>query len=584
MCGIIGYIGKNVNENLIDGLEKLEYRGYDSAGLCSKINGEFYVEKSLGHVERLKEKIKKKGEYGIGIAHTRWATHGEISIENCHPHFSHDADVALVHNGIIENFEWVRSELTDKGFNFYGQTDSEVVAKLLNGKITIKKMQLITEIIEGSYALAIISKKNDEIFFAKNKSPLYIARGEKCVIVASDISCFEGKVHEFYSLEDGEFGKVSLNTLEFYNREGLLIEKLPQKLDENFDFSVKENYDFYMLKEIEESDGVVRNIIENYQKDDIKARLDGIKTEYYKRIYLVGCGTAYHACLVGEAYLKARFKLDVYAKQASEFPYQNNVIDENTLCIFVSQSGETADTISALEYAKNMRAKTLSVVNVLYSTIAKKSDIVLPIFAGQEKAVASTKAYLGQCLVLYILANSLAQIDYLSKFESFGIDFGNDAILKELTEYIASKDKMFFIGRGLDYITALEASLKLKEITYIFSSAEPSGELKHGTLALVHEGMPVVVIANDEECFNKTLNNAYEVKSRGGRLTLVSSLEIDDEIKENFDYIIKIKKSNKELSVLQTIVTLQKLAYFVAVQRECNPDKPRNLAKSVTVE
>lgn len=584
MCGIIGYIGKNVKDNLIQGLEKLEYRGYDSAGLAILVNNEFIIEKAVGEVAKLKKKLDEKDYDGLGIAHTRWATHGEISINNCHPHFSSDGGVALVHNGIIENFESIKSQLEKGGKYFYGQTDSEVVAKMFDGVLSLKKIKEVIDKLEGSYALAIMSKKDNKIFFAKNKSPLYVAKGEDCYFIASDPSVFSERCQNFYSIEDGEYGCISIHGIEVYDKENKIIEKFAKEIDFNFSNSNKEQYNHFMLKEINESNKVLKNIIEYYESEQAFENLKGLDIKKYNRIYLIGCGTAYHAGLIGEKYLKDSLKIDCFTRKASEFVFQNDIIDDKSLCIFISQSGETADTISALEYVNKFNATTLSLVNVPYSTLAGKSNYILYVCAGQEKAVASTKAYIAQCLVLYILAKYFKGEDFISVLKDFQLDYGNDQLIISLAKYLKNHDKLFFIGRGLDYITALEASLKLKEISYIFSCAECSGELKHGSLALIDVGLPVIVIANDESCFAKTLNNSYEVKSRGGELILFSSIEIDREVENNFKFVVPIKKCHNDLMPIQSIISLQKLAYYVAVERNLNPDKPRNLAKSVTVE
>lgn len=586
MCGIIGYIGKNVEENLIEGLEKLEYRGYDSAGLCTKRNKDFYTEKAVGSVEKLKAKTNFTHCFGVGIAHTRWATHGEISICNAHPHFSADRKVAIVHNGIIENFEGIKGELEEEGLTFYGQTDSEVVAKMFKGKLSLNKIKKILEKIEGSYAFAIISKENNCIYFAKNKSPLYVAIGRDCSLIASDPSCFIGKADNFYPIDDGEFGKLESKKVVFCDKSGKKIIKKSQKLDINYKCEDKNNFEHFMLKEINESEKVIDNIIERYSRSEIKDILNKIKKIDFNRIYLIGCGTAYHAGLIGRKYFSSQLKVDVFCEKASEFQYQDHIIDGKSLCIFISQSGETIDTISALEFVKKYKAKTITITNVEYSTIAKLSNFNLPICAGQERAVASTKAYLGQCLILLILSKVLSDRSYLEKLCEFknNIDYGKDSQIKRHAKMISKKDKLFFIGRGYDYITALEGSLKLKEISYIYSCVEESGELKHGPLALIEKGTLIIVVATDEKLFTKTLNNAYETKSRGAKLFLVTSFDIDEKIKASFDYIIKVKKVEEEIMPLQTIILLQKLAYFVACERGVNPDKPRNLAKSVTVE
>lgn len=584
MCGIIGYIGKDTEINLIEGLEKLEYRGYDSAGLCVLRNGDFYVEKRVGSVDKLKEKTKFSEDFGVGIAHTRWATHGKISVTNAHPHFSSSGEVAIVHNGIVENFEMLKKELEKRGVYFYSETDSEVVAKLLNGQLNLKKIRALTEKLKGTYALAIISKRDNCIYFAKNKSPLYVSIGKDCAMIASDPCCFAGKSECFYSLEDGEIGKLSLNGVEFANMHGKTLSKKSKILNIDCISNNKEKYQHFMLKEIYQSGEVIENILAKYSKD--KTLLKKIKNMDFDRVYLVGCGTAFHAGLLGQRYFKENLEKDVYCERASEFIYQDNIINKKSLCIFISQSGETIDTISALDYAKKKGAQIISITNVPYSTIATKSSINFPICAGQEVAVASTKAYIGQCLVLFVLSQYLSGKDFESQLKEFkkDIDYGDDEKLKPLAEIISQKNKVIFIGRGCDYITCLEASLKMKEISYINSIAEPSGELKHGPIALIENGTIVISISADEKLFSKTLNNAYETKSRGGRLALFTSVDLDSKIKESFDFVFKINKTEKKLLPLQSIIMLQKLAYFVALEKGVNPDKPRNLAKSVTVE
>lgn len=585
MCGIIGYIGKNVEENLFEGLKRLEYRGYDSAGMTVMRNGNFDTYKSVGEVDNLKAKLKFNEEFGFGIAHTRWATHGKITIENCHPHFSSNGNIAIVHNGIIDNFEDLKIQLQAKDKCFVSQTDSEVVAKLLD-KLNINNLRRVLKQIKGSYALVLLSKEKDCLYFAKNKSPLYVGKGDDCVMVASDPSCFAGKIDRYYQLKDGEYGKISLKSLVFYDKNDEIIEKTQESLDFNFISEGKSGYDHFMIKEIYQSRIALENIIAKFQTAELEGKLKELKKLMFDRIYLVGCGTAYHAGLIGQSYIRAECNIDTFCEVASEFKEKNFVIDENSLCIFISQSGETADTLSALEYCKQKNAHIIAITNTEYSTIAKKADINFPTCAGQEKAVASTKAYFAQCVMLYLIISYLKGKNNVEKLKLFKnqIDFGDDKALKNLAEIVSKYDKIFFIGRGVDYITAEEASLKLKEITYIFSSALPSGELKHGTLALVDESVLVIVIATDEKLFNKTLNNAYEIKSRGGKLVLFTQLNVDREVAKNFEMVFKVGLTQQDFYPMQIILPLQKLAYFTAVKKGINPDKPRNLAKSVTVE
>ena len=584
MCGIIGYIGKNVESVILDGLERLEYRGYDSAGLAVCRQGNIQSFKAVGEVSKLKRAVKFCDDFGIGIGHTRWATHGAISLENCHPHFSQSGETALVHNGIIENFEDIKAQLS--GMQFYGQTDSEVAAKLIGDKLSISSLRKMIKKIAGSFAFAAISKGGDSIYFAKQKSPLYIAKKDDGVMLASDPSCFAGFSNEYISLDDGEYGRVSISNLTIYDGNDKILQKQPQKLDFKFVDEEKKGYAHFMLKEIYQSRLTLENIIEKYSGSQMQEVLSQIKSLNFDRIFLIGCGTAYHAALIGQYYLRQAFCIDIYAAVASELQNECLPIDESSLCIFISQSGETADTLAALEYCREKGGKIVSITNTIYSTMAQKSDFCLPLCAGQEKAVASTKAYFAQCLILYIFTLFLQRKDYITSLKTFKnqIDYGDDFALGEIADFISKYQKVFFIGRGVDLITAKEASLKLKEITYIFSSAEPSGELKHGVIALVDENLPVIVIATDEHLFKKTLNNAHEIKSRGGKLILFTTLNIDDDTAACFDKVIKANSAQKPLLPLQIMIQLQKLAYFTAVKLGNNPDKPRNLAKSVTVE
>ncbi len=586
MCGIIGYIGIKPEEILYQGLERLEYRGYDSSGMTIQRDNDFVTYKSIGDVKKIKNQIVFKDEFGIGIAHTRWATHGKININNCHPHFSSNGNIALVHNGIIENYEELKEQLIKKGKKFEGETDSEVIAKLFENKLDINDIRRVKKKIKGSYALAIISKTSNCIYFAKNKSPLYIGIGENLAIIASDPTCFVGYTDNYITLDDNQYGRFSQKEIVIYDKDDKIVSIKPTKLDFKYLYEDRAGYEHYMIKEIYQSRLVLENIIEKYRTFEIKEKLKQIKSFEFDRIYLIGCGTAYHAGLIGQHYMREEFNIDIFSEIASEVKYKNLNIDEKSLCIFISQSGETADTLSALEYCREKGGKIISITNAEHSSISRHADINLPIYAGQEKAVASTKAYFAQCIVLYILTCFLKGKDYITPLYYFKrqIDFGDDNEIKLLSEYLSKYDKVFFIGRGVDYISALEASLKLKEITYIFSTAQPSGELKHGIIALIDENIPVIVIATDEELFSKTLNNSYEIKARGGKLILFTSLNIDNEIKENFSYIIKINKTQKEFMPLQVILQLQKLAYFTAKDRGNDPDMPRNLAKSVTVE
>ena len=431
------------------------------------------------------------------------------------------------------------------------------------------------------------------IYFAKNMSPLYVSIDREKVMVSSDPSCFLGLTHEYYSLDDGDYGKVSLDGCLFFNKNHKKIIKKTIKINFNYQNENKNNFNHYMLKEINESKKTIKKIIKKYSQKNITQILESIKKLDFNRVYIIGCGTAYHAGLVGKNYLSNIKNFDVFCDYASEIQNQKYTVDNRSLAIFISQSGETSDTICALEYMKKMGAKTLTITNVEYSTLAQKSDFVLPICAGQERAVASTKAYIGQIIVMFILARIIQGKKYnlFLKKLSKNLDYCDDEIVKKVAKVLSAKKEIFIIGRGLDFVTALEASLKIKEISYINTTAIPSGELKHGPLALIENGSSVICVASDKKLLSKTLNNAYETKSRGAEIMLVTCLDIDEKIKNNFNYIFQIKNKfkiqNKKLKnifkPIQMIIFFQKLAYYISVEKNLNPDKPRNLAKSVTV-
>lgn len=585
MCGIFGYIGERVERCLLKGLNMLEYRGYDSAGIAVVRDKKLAVTKEVGKVENLKLKVKERENFGVGIAHTRWATHGKVNFANAHPQLSENRKIALVHNGIIENYEVLKGELEKEGVKFDSDTDSEVIVKLIGEKLTLEKINYVMEKLEGSYAFAMISKLEDKIYFAKDKSPLYIAKFTGHAMVASDPSCFAQYCTEYYDLCDGEYGYISKNTIAIY-KNGQRVKKRAKVIDFKYSSHNLDGFNHYMIKEIYQSGEALQNIIDRFGKKKMKDYIKNIAAQDIEKIYLIGCGTAYHAALIGRVYLKNYTDFEVECEYASEFVSQRNRINSRSLCIFISQSGETADTIAALKFCRERGALTLTITNVEYSTLAKLSNFVLPICAGQERAVASTKAYFGQCLILYILAKVLACQNYIASLKEFSkvLNYGDDEQIEKITNFIYQKNELFFIGRGIDYITCQEASLKLKEISYINSQALPSGELKHGTLALIDKNSIVISVITDRALFKKSINNACEIKSRGGKLILFTSLTVSKEIEEIFDYIFKIKEAPYDFIPLQTIIPLQKLAYFTSLKRGNNPDMPRNLAKSVTVE
>lgn len=579
MCGIIACIGKNVCKTLIDGLERLEYRGYDSAGMTVLTNGEFFTKKALGNVIELKKLVADVKLDGFGIAHTRWATHGNITLENAHPHFSQGGSVALVHNGIIENYQEIKAMIEKNGASFYGQSDSEVVAKFLgetiDENILFKKLNLIM----GSYAFALICKDQNRIYFAKNKSPLYVFEGS---MIASDPSVFAPFGKEYIALDDGEYGYIDGKEAHIL-KDGTKLQKKHKMIDFEFVQEDKAHYDHFMIKEIYDSKKVVEGLKNHYTQKSVQNQVKCLNLEKFNRIYFIACGTAYHAGLMAGEYFRKHFDKDIYVEKAGEICYKNLPIDANSLCFFISQSGETADTLSALEYVRAHKGICACVVNTIYSTLSQKCDYVFPICAGQEKAVASTKAYFGQVLALMIIAKTLKGEDFENSLDDYEktLDYGNDEEIKTVAMHLAKREKLFFIGRGEDYITALEASLKMKEISYIFSCGESAAELKHGSLALIEDGVDAVLIATNKVSLSKNMASAEEVHARGGKVVFVSPF---NSANGKIDYRINIKPCNEEFMPLQTMLSLQKLAYYVAIFRGNNPDKPRNLAKSVTVE
>ena len=598
MCGITGYIGDKVRENLLDGLKNLEYRGYDSAGVAYILNGKIKAVKAEGKIAKLEQKLSEVAEIeeaNIGIGHTRWATHGVPSEKNAHPHLSTDNSFAVVHNGIIENFGAIKAELTKLGAEFKSDTDTEVVANLLqftSGKTALEKLINASQKLVGSYALACLSvTEPNKIFLAKNKTPLYVALNGKNAYVGSDPICFQGKAKQYYALEDGEFAEVASGSVAFFNANGQ-IEKVPLKIDKFENSAGKENYPHFMLKEIKEEPLVLDRVLKTYKDNNPFAFLDKEMVKQIKEVVLIGCGTAYHAGLMGAQYLEKIARIKAKAVVASEYRYSSPVIEKGTLFIFVSQSGETADTLACLNLAEKANAKSVALTNVLYSTLAKKCDKILPVCAGPEIAVASTKAYTCQIAELYMLAMHIKSIkenialDYYKKIEEVkqALTQINEEQIKILAEEIKDSDKVFFIGRQYDYITAEEGSLKLKEVSYINSSAHASGELKHGFLALIENGTPLFAIMTQKDLLDKTLNGANEAVSRGAKLIAVTNWGKEIAEAHGIWQTIKLPNLDAEVMPIVAIEVFQLLGYYVSTFKGLDPDKPRNLAKSVTVE
>ena len=609
MCGIVGYIGnKQATEILIDGLKKLEYRGYDSAGVALYHKGKVEIKKFKGRLAVLEEHVKENPlEGNLGIGHTRWATHGAPSDINSHPHSNASGDIVVVHNGIIENYMELKEELEEKGYQFRSETDTEVVAHLLDYLYTGDIIDTVRQALlrlHGSYALGVISTKEpNKLVGVRKDSPLIIGLGEDENFIASDVPAILRYTRNVYYLEDNELAILERNKVTILDKKGHPVEK--ESFTVNWDVSAAEKggYRHFMIKEINEQPKGLRDTMTSRlmeEKDEVildKIALDKKTLEKINRIVIVACGTAYHAGLVGKYAIERFARIPVEAEVASEFRYKKPIIDEYSLVIVVSQSGETADTLAALRLAKKRGARIMAITNVVGSSVSREADDVLYTWAGPEIAVASTKAYTTQLICMYMIALHIAlQLDKIST------DFFRnmkDALRKtpQMVESIVENThdiqrfadhhfnvhNVFFLGRGLDYYTALEGSLKLKEISYIHSEAYPAGELKHGTIALIEEGTLVVALATQKELYEKLLSNIKEVKARGAHVLAIVQEEQKD-IEKIADEVFCIPKIMDEASPITTVVILQLLAYYISLARGCDIDKPRNLAKSVTVE
>ncbi len=606
MCGIVGYVGqKDCTKILLDSLSKLEYRGYDSAGVAVVQNGEIVTKKNKGRLSGLKEKMDNEGwiKGNCGIGHTRWATHGEPSDINSHPHGN--ANITIVHNGIIENYKKIKDFLESKGYVFTSQTDTETVAKLLdyyyNGDPRETIAKAVSE-IEGSYALGILFKDfPDEIFAVRKDSPLIVGTGEGESFIASDVPAIIKYTKKYYLLEENEIAVLKADDIKFYDIHGMSIQK--ELLTANWDMEAAEKggYEHFMLKEIHEQPNAVKMTISPRIVDGMPDFSEsGISSELlssFEHIFIVACGTAMYAGMVGKYIIERLSRIPVTVDVASEFRYRDPILTDRDLVILVSQSGETADTLASLRLAKKIGAATMSIVNVKGSSIARESDYVIYSHAGPEISVASTKAYMVQISVFYLLAFELAYSngtiteDECRRLVSVlqTIPEKIEEVLKEKdgVSYIASQlmgtDNLFYIGRGLDYALSMEGSLKLKEISYIHSEAYAAGELKHGPISLVNDGMPVIAVATQRELFDKTISNVKEVKARGAKVILIthSSLSIDEDAA---DFIIGLPTIDDMLMPMIAAVPLQLIAYYTSVLKGNDVDKPRNLAKSVTVE
>lgn len=577
MCGIFGYIGRknDVPEILIKGIERLEYRGYDSAGIAIFNDTEKEIIKAVGPVKDLKAKKDKMDliDSYMGIAHTRWATHGKVTEANAHPHTS--GKVTLVHNGIIENADILRDRLKAKGYNFYSSTDSEVAAALIDSYYDGDSIDAISKAlkdIKGSYAFAIHFDGDNKIYAVRKGSPLILAKGEEELLIASDIAATLPYTNEYLLLDDDEIA-VLKDDIKAY-KDGTLVNKEYQISTLRLEDVSKQNYEHFMMKEIEEEDKLVEKYLNNYIDET------NIDLSKYENIHIIGCGSAYYAGLVGSFSLKEKgFYVDNYI--ASEYRYSNIKYRDKTLVILISQSGETADTIAALNMAKEHNVDTLAIVNVEGSTLYRESKMQILLHAGREEAVATTKAFVMQVLVLALLSNKEASFkEDLKKLPSLmrGL-INNKEVYKDVASKIKDNEHIFFIGRQIDFALSLEGSLKLKEISYIHSEAYPAGELKHGTISLIENKTPVFGLFSDPSITDKTLSNLVEVKSRGAYTIVLSTTDI-----EGFDEFIKVPEINSSLQGILMLIPLQLIAYYTAYLRGCPIDKPRNLAKSVTVE
>ncbi len=608
MCGIIGYVGNRQAAPLIlSGLRKLEYRGYDSAGMAVLNNGKIISEKRAGKLLEL-EKATDEGtllQGKIGIGHTRWATHGAPTEQNAHPHFSADGKFAVVHNGIIENYLELRQQLEADGVQFVSETDTEVVPQLLQKYYNGDMFQTVSRVVgmlRGAYALGIVSAYDAEHIYAVRKgAPLIVGLGEGDHFIASDIPAILSRTRNIYLLDEGEFAVLSKETVEITDADRHPVQKEVFEVDWDADAAKKDGYEYYMLKEIMEQPRAVSDTIRPRLHDgEVLLNELSLTEEYYKninKIFIVACGSAYHVGMVGKYVMEELARVPVEVDIASEFRYRNPIIKKGDLVIIISQSGETLDTLEALREAKKQGAHILSVVNVKGSSVARESDDVLYTHAGPEIAVATTKAYSTQMQILFLLGLHLAKIrgeisaseqaKYVEelrclpdKIKGFLKDVSP---LEKMAKAYKNARNVFFIGRGVDYAIALEGSLKLKEISYIHSEAYAAGELKHGTISLIEEGTPVVALATREKLFEKTLSNIKEVKSRGAKVIAVVQ-EGHTAVEQEADAVIYIPKTLEVFAGALEVIPLQVLAYFISYHKGLDVDKPRNLAKSVTVE
>ncbi len=611
MCGIVGYVGKEqAAPILLDGLSKLEYRGYDSAGMAVYDGSQINIRKATGRLKVLSE-LTHGGETmpgGVGIGHTRWATHGEPSDTNAHPHFNKEQTIAVVHNGIIENYIKLKKILEERGYVFCSETDTEVVAHFLDyyyKKYDKDPLTAVTKLIhrvEGSYALGIIfADYPDVVYSVRKDSPLIVGKSEHGNLIASDVPAVLKYTRDVYFIENEEIARLTESDITFFNIDGEQIHKESKHIDWDINAAEKNGYEHFMLKEIYEQPNAVRDTIHPRIKDGTivieELGMTDEEIRSIKKIHIVACGSAYHTGVTNKYIFEAMARIPVEVDLASEFRYRNPILEEGALVVIISQSGETADSLAALRLAKDKGVTTLGIVNVVGSSIAREADKVMYTWAGPEIAVATTKAYSCQLIAQYLLALKFAHVrgqisddelkDYLHDMEMLPNQIENllgakERIQKFANRYSAAKD-VFFIGRGIDYAISLEGSLKLKEISYIHSEAYAAGELKHGTISLIEDGTLVIAVVTQEDLYKKTVSNIVEVKTRGAVVLAVTNDDNID-IEKTADYVIYIPKTNPYFTNSLAIIPLQIFSYYVSVGKGLDVDKPRNLAKSVTVE
>ena len=609
MCGIVGYIGdKSAVPILMEGLQKLEYRGYDSAGVAVYTKESIEVRKYKGRLSVLEEHLKKETLDGsLGIGHTRWATHGEPSDMNSHPHTNCSGDIAVVHNGIIENYMSIKSMLMEKGYTFRSETDTEVLAHYVDYFYKDDLLEAVTKVLEkirGSYAFAVISRREpDKIICVRKENPLIVGIGNGENFIASDIPAILNHTRRIYLLNENELAVIEKDRISFFDESGREVGK--EVFEVNWDVAAAEKggFEHFMIKEIHEQPKAVKDTMTSrVLPDSAGIKLDDIKLtkeelQNFNKIFMIACGTAYHACMVGKYAIEKLARIPVEVEIASEFRYRDPIVDEKTLTIIVSQSGETLDTLAALKEARRKGSRILSIVNVVGSSIARESHDVLYTWAGPEIAVASTKAYTTQLIAIYIIALYMAKLKGTLKdgeIESIKDEMRRlPELVEETLKYKSTIQKfathnsnardIFYLGRGIDYAVALEGSLKLKEISYIHSEAYAAGELKHGTIALIEKGTIVLAVLTQDELYEKMVSNVKEVKARGAFVFAIAK-EGNTEVEKVADYTLYIPKVSDILAPVVAVMPLQLLAYYMAVEKGCDVDKPRNLAKSVTVE